>query len=256
MLAGLAGLMLTLPLLVWSCFTLLALVQGEHFYYGLPSRFWAEAVRRWHRNNTRQPRPVTTRLGRWMVRHKALAEPLVLRGDPAAVPALSDLMRCRDENVRWRAARALARMGPAAMAAVPALLEAVYEESPPARVEAAEALVAIGPAREQVMPTVRRLLARGMTGDWFAVLSMHPLWRDDPEAACLLLRAARHDDPDVRNFAVCCLGDARLPNPVHAEQVVPLLLEALRDENQGIRLNAAAVLRKIDPDAAARAGTR
>jgi hypothetical protein len=255
-LAGLAALVMTLPLLAWGGFALPALVQGEHFYCGLPSRLWADAVRRWHRNNPRQPRPVSTWFGRWMLRLSSRAEPPVLRGDPAAVPVLSDLVQCRDENVRWRAARALARMGPTAKAAVPALLEAVYEESPPARAETAEALVAIGPAREEVMPTVRRLLARGRVGDWLAVLGMHPLWRDDPETASLLLRAARHDDLDVRNYAVCCLGEARLPNPVHTEQVIPLLLEALRDEHQGIRRNAAAVLRRIDPEAAARAAVR
>jgi hypothetical protein len=101
-LAGLAGLVLALLLLVWGGFALPALIQGEHFYYGLPSRLWADAVRRWHRNNPRQPRPVSTWFGRWMLRLSSRAEPLVLRGDLAAVPVLSDLMQCRDENVRWR----------------------------------------------------------------------------------------------------------------------------------------------------------
>jgi HEAT repeat protein len=252
----LTGVVLMMPLLLWGGYLGPALLRQERFYHGLPSSYWARAVRRWHRASSRRHQRSPAWFDAVMMYSGLRGEPAVLQGDPAAVPVLADLARNSDENVRWRAGRALARVGPAAKEAVPILLEVMHEKSLFVRSEAAEALVRIGPTRDEVMPTVLQLIARGQSGDWIAALAIFPLWRDDPGAAPLLIQAACHEDLSVRNLAVCRLGQGVFAARVRVEQVVPLLLEATRDHHYAVRQSAAEALGKIDPEAAARAGVQ
>ncbi len=96
-----------------------------------------------------EPRP-------WTVRETA-ADALARIGE-AAIPDLVAALGDRDEDVRAEAARALAKMGPAAKAAVPALIVALGDRHEAVRRNAARALGQIGPAAEPAIPALIRAM--------------------------------------------------------------------------------------------------
>jgi HEAT repeat protein len=75
---------------------------------------------------------------------------------PPAVQALCEALRDSDDRVRFMAAAALGRIGPAAEAAIPALLETL--DDPAASNEAAESLVRLGKA---AVPALLEVMAKG-----------------------------------------------------------------------------------------------
>jgi len=76
-------------------------------------------------------------------------------GAPAqAVPALIAALGDANENVRANAAKALARIGPAAVEAVPTLIAALGDANENVRANAAKALARIGPAAVEAVPAL------------------------------------------------------------------------------------------------------
>jgi HEAT repeat protein len=69
----------------------------------------------------------------------------LVRIGPAAVPALIEALKDKDRNVRRAAALALGKIGPATKDAVPALIEALKDKESYVRSAAAWALGKIGP---------------------------------------------------------------------------------------------------------------
>jgi len=78
-------------------------------------------------------------------------------GEPA-VPALIDLLKGDDPNLRWMACVSLGRVGPAARSAVPALIEALRSPDREAREHVARALAGVG--TDAVGPLTRALRDR------------------------------------------------------------------------------------------------
>jgi HEAT repeat protein len=107
--ATLGVLALTLAVLAaLGSYVAAGLLRGEHLYLGLPSRYWAGAVRRWAEG------PDLARARFAAVRRYLGLDslPAVLRGDPAATFVLMDLLRDTDREVRVAAFRALDVLDP------------------------------------------------------------------------------------------------------------------------------------------------
>jgi hypothetical protein len=121
-LAGLAGL-LALPWLLWGGYAAVGVLRGQHLYHGLPSGYWASAVRRHeHHDDWLTAGPV------WLREALGLGGiPAVLAGDPAAVPVLLDLLRSKDENVSVHAELALRATRPEARIIMPVVIRALHE---------------------------------------------------------------------------------------------------------------------------------
>jgi HEAT repeat protein len=130
------------------------------------------------------------------------------RGERAGLEALADAMRGRgDADYRWKAARALGRMGPQAAEATPALAEALADDNGHVRIEAAIALGKIGPEAEAAAPA--------------------------------LARALRDEDASIRREAAVALGRIGAPAAVAA------LDRSLEDQDEGVRAAARAALDSI-----------
>jgi HEAT repeat protein len=132
--------------------------------------------------------------------------------NPAALPALVQLLRDGDPSIRRDAALCLgANLGTKAVPAVAALAKASWDENPDVQCAAAEALGRIGPAASQVVaPLVALLRSR--------------------------------QDSGVHSSAAEALG---LIGP-RASSAVGVLLEKLKDHDSLVRAHAALALWRID----------
>jgi HEAT repeat protein len=87
--------------------------------------------------------------------HAAYALGVIGPAATAAVPALSDALKDRDEDVRHWAAEALGRIG---AVAVPVLIDALKDNDKSLRLEAATALGNIGPEARSTAPALADVL--------------------------------------------------------------------------------------------------
>src|SRR5207253_5069864 len=76
------------------------------------------------------------------------------RGDPAAVAGLAEAALHGIDDGRWRAARALAKLGPAAAPPTVALARALSDPDEKLRKESALALASIGPPAGEAVPAL------------------------------------------------------------------------------------------------------
>jgi HEAT repeat protein len=165
---------------------------------------------------------------------------------PEASKVADSLVRAlgdADQDVRFEAARALAKLG---AAAAPALAKALGAPEPRARSSAARALAALGPRAVAAVP---RLAA--------ALKDLSPevregaaaaLGRVGPQAApavAALGEALKDKDVKVRRSAAAALGWVGTA----AARSVPGLAKALEDEDAGVRRASAEALLKIGPAA-------
>lgn len=176
------------------------------------------------------------------IRLKAV-EALEQAGAPG-VPRLVVALGSADSAVRWRAARALGRLGPLACEAVPAI-GAVVARDPDrqARVIAAESLGWIGDCARLAVPALVTR-ARDDDGDMrsSAALALGRIGWGDDEAVLALIESLKDPRADVRASAASALGQM---GP-EAKEAVPALLEALQDARPLVRALAEEALRRID----------
>ena len=132
--------------------------------------------------------------------------------DPAAIPILVELLRDRNDRVRWRAADLLRNLGPKAEPAIPALVVALKDKKYRVQCSAANALGSIGPGAVKAVPG--------------------------------LIKALGDAEGVVRSSAADALGQI---GPTAAESV-SALTKALNDEEEGVRVAAAGGLWKITAD--------
>jgi HEAT repeat protein len=252
--AGILAILVGLPSILWGGYVAYHASRGEHFYRGLPSSYWRGPVSRWAREEPpRLGRRLTWAPG-WLDRPLAylglVGEPAVLSRDPRAVPVLIDLLKDMDNAVRKEAIEALGRNGLAASQAVPALLVAFEGPAISVRHRIVLALERIKPSGEEILPTVLEFVERGDADSWFAALLLFDWWKNGPAAEPLLLQALRHPDADTRMFALQQIAYCDFRVRQEAGGVLRAVQDRLHDENDGVRQVAAAVLKKIDPDAA------
>jgi HEAT repeat protein len=155
------------------------------------------------------------------------------------IPRLLRLLDDSSGDVRWSAARILAKIG---LQAVPYLEEVIGKNSGDAVCHAARAILTNRPDHEPAMralvtqldnpdPTVRRHAA------WF----LQDAGPHGGPAVQRLIEALGDDDPKVRSFASWSLGDIGLPSK-RAELAI---VEALHDDDWAVRTSAAYALGEI-----------
>jgi len=75
-----------------------------------------------------------------------------------------------------------------------------------------------------------------------------------------IVKMLRHPDPAVRRASadvIGCFGPSKQPFlKLITRSAMPSLIEALKDVNQDVRRSAEEALKKIDPEAAAKAGLK
>jgi len=147
----------------------------------------------------------------WKVRSK-VAWALGKLGDRRAVPKLKITMKDEVKDVRQMAVWAVGEIG-VETSVIPLLFEALYDESPDVREEARMAILKIGEL-----------------------------------AASDLVAALNHPDPYIRNFSANSLGiigGKRGASFEVKKMMAEPLVNALKDENEDVRLSVAIALDKL-----------
>jgi HEAT repeat protein len=193
-------------------------------------------------------------------------------GEPAGdiVPALIAALKDRNKDVRQQAADALGWIGPPAREAVPALVAALKDDdaklakkacqalsfiddtgAAPALLEtfqgdrdevraaASWALWHLGPKAQQVLPALRAF-AQGPIEKSAAARTL--LASFGPQVVPVLVNALHDDEAARREAAAEMLG--RIGPPARA--AVPHLINALQDKSSAVALTAAMALAEID----------
>ncbi|MEN6449155.1 MAG: HEAT repeat domain-containing protein [Thermoguttaceae bacterium] len=165
----------------------------------------------------------------------------LVRLGKAAIPALLDVLKERSAGA-WYAADALGKIGPEARTAVPILTELLRDKNRRIRLSAASALADIDPKAEVTMPVLVELLADGDQGVRScaaeATGKFGPMARTATPALIGLLTDR---DADVRCSAAGALGKI---GP-EAKTATPALNRLLHDEDEHVRDAAAESLRAI-----------
>jgi hypothetical protein len=269
----LAGVLVGVPVLLWSGYALLALLRQEHFYHGLPSGWWRGQFARWRGYNDETAKiehgdyERIDRLSRsWVgpvTDYFAISQPLngfAIFYDPAAAPVLCDLVRDGDVDTRLVAAEYLARKQLHPEIVVPAMIAVLEANRPPPhhreRLHAMLFLRAFGPIATAAVPALLNLLNGEFKGTaWDAKrerdLAMLSLRTIDPDNMDLFIRLLEHSDWEVRSDAARMLGYHLGPK---AKAAVPGLVKMLGERHPVSHRTAALMLLRIDPEAAHKAG--
>jgi hypothetical protein len=252
----------------------------ESFYRGKPANYWAgRIIERDDWLPVARPFPWNwlDRIGQRAGGERRaelvrLVQPL-LKGDPAAVPVLIELLRHANEGVRTTAAKGLRAIGPAARDATPALAlglsdtEEVQEKS-------FQALSAIGPGAEAAVPALKAIIraepGRGpafagyvasdsYTAKWPRIAAATVLARIAPgdEEILPALLQALHDREEPDKRLLCAALETLGGLGPRARAAVPGLLEILKAEPDDYSvMRAGETLKRIDPGAAAERGVK
>jgi HEAT repeat protein len=171
-------------------------------------------------------------------------------GDKAA-PAVAALSRCVSEmypDLKEYAIRALADIGPSAKSAVPALKNALHDEEKGARVNVAKALWCILQQPDEVIPIFAAVLENGDSGERYeAAEQLKEMGSLAALAVPALIKALTDEEWTTRSNAAEALGEIGSK----ATTAVPALIRSLQhDDNFLVQANAAQALGKIgDPKA-------
>jgi HEAT repeat protein len=161
------------------------------------------------------------------------------------------MLRTKDSRLNFGAAYGFEVLGPLGKEAVPSLIHiykvGVSEESQAAT---AKALGSIGPAAASAIHSVvkgtshsSRLVRKN------CILALIQIRAEPKLVTPILIKSLR--DPDIKEFAAIGLGLFSLEE--NAREMIPSLVEALKDPDEYVRNVAARTLREIDPEVAAKA---
>lgn len=191
------------------------------------------------------------------------------------VGALAEATRDEDGGVRWMVVKGLMRLGPSAADAVPDLLALLLDEKNPSRHLAALAIGNVGPQAEGAAPELLKVvyttqdfalytsttIALGRIGAPVVPLLAKDLQTDKamrvldvlknlaPNGAPLVVEALRSKNKGVRAKAL----DIVWQYGPAAEPAVPLLVKELKGEDEDLRGKAAHALYILGPVAKAAA---
>jgi hypothetical protein len=159
------------------------------------------------------------------------------------------------EDKNFEGAAAFRMLGADARNAVPGLIK-IYEDkvSDASKCATAYALGGIGPAAQEAIPALLQGLKAN--SDDVRLMSISSLGEihSKPESVVPELTKILHDQGTRRGRldAAYVLGEFG----TNARPAIPELIEMLKDQNKHIRELATNVMRKIDPEAAAKAGVK
>jgi HEAT repeat protein len=191
----------------------------------------------------RSPAPYLTMLDDpSMTIKQAAADTLGLLG-ASGVAALITRLQSDDQNVRYWAAVALGRVGPAAAEAAPALAHALFTSERSVRTRAAAALGQVGQA---AVPVLVPALADTATQFW-AALTLSRLGPHLRPVVPDLINALDAGSPIARAEVALALGEVGEPIP----GAVPGLIRLLAVGDPWLTTRAAIVLGHMGPEARA-----
>jgi hypothetical protein len=249
-LAGLVGLVLALPWLLWGGYALLARIRGEHFYHGLPSSYWKQQLGNWGEGPLGRMAWAPSELKNaafYLGLGYPPAAPIATSGDPAVLPVLLDLLGDSDPFVREKAVTALNQFPRPVAGVIPALVGALGDNSPAVRAQAASVLGQLGAPAAVAVPCLRANLLRAL---WVSGggLRFYPegvpmedreaasaLGRIDPEAAAWLAVRLADPDPAFRRRLVWAMQWC-------GREALDALVQTLGDEDKEVREGAAGIL--------------
>jgi len=146
--------------------------------------------------------------GSWPVRNAA-GRALEDVAEPAHVELLARALADPSAETRYHVARAIGRLGPAALAAVPALTAALRDEDSEVRMESVWALAAFGPAARAAVPPLQGALADPEPQVRAAAAHALAAVDEAPAAAAALARMTSDPAPEVRRAARAALARLR-----------------------------------------------
>jgi HEAT repeat protein len=157
---------------------------------------------------------------------------VLARGGEAAVPALADLLKDKDEQIRFQAIQILRNMGPKAAAkAMPAVKEAISDSNPNVRVWAMHLIAQSGDGPEFLVKTYSSAKDGGVRASLIQTLATIG---DKKYIQPLLKTAMKDDSTEVRQTVVAYIG--HFGNSAEALEIFTL---GLKDSDANIRINAA-----------------
>ena len=168
----------------------------------------------------------------------------------AAVPGLLRACEDEDDGVRQCAVDAVGAVRPAITTALPPLMKALKDPFRGVRRSAAEALALYGPEAHGATPALA--IALKDEDGTVCACAAGALWAIDHQtnvAMETLSVVIKDKNPTARALSAMYFGEIGPP----ARSVVPTLIEALKDFKD-VHEQAADALKKIDPEAATKAG--
>jgi hypothetical protein len=201
-------LLLAAPFAPWMYVAIKGWARGEHFYHGLPSSHWSEAIKQAWSGSPPNGLPWSWR---WLDSPQAYLGPRGDGGamaDPAAVPVILDLLGDPDDFVQGMAATGLGELQPPEQI-TPALVALLHHPEARRRAGACSVLYRFGPAAKEAVPA--------------------------------LVSALYDEDAQVRLWTAAALGEMG----ADATEAVPALVALLRDENEEVCGNVVHSLGKI-----------
>jgi HEAT repeat protein len=168
----------------------------------------------------------------------------------AAVATLTELLGRTTSYFQIEVAAALLQLEPDNRRALMVLEQALSDAN---RQVAARALLRLGPAAKAAAPALRRATEdESVLVRYMAAAAWWKVDGKNPKAFAVLTDALkdRTAPADARTQAALALGELG----EDARDAAPVLLEALRDRNPTVRAVAETALKKVDPEAARKAG--
>ena len=181
---------------------------------------------------------------------------------PAETETLQKLvsdLQSQSKNDQIRAAQILGEMGSDAQFAVPALVKVIKTGSPEARVVSSIALLKIDPYMKDLIPILLRALEKqgeeqeavlgrelGLQEDALSKWSTLMRSKVDPAILPLLVQALREEDKDIRILGVLVLGGVAVQLP----EALPYVLKAYSDLDPEVRGAVVGALSRVGPGVA------
>jgi HEAT repeat protein len=220
-------------------------------YKGLPASYWRMSLLDWRKSQGGSPSPLT-RLQTLLGLCSNGGQPAILRGDPATLPMLLQLIRDEDSSVSGEALYALKNLR-ATKALWRAIVEKLNDKDTRIHSIAEGLLFSFGNrADSNVLPVLSELLQHDESN--IRTESLNIVIHLGPDAAPVVPELARmlHGGWPLRYYAAVALKSVGPDAP----SAIPGLVNMLNDEDELCRGAAADALRHIDPEAAKTAGVK
>jgi HEAT repeat protein len=168
-----------------------------------------------------------------------------------AVPALQGALKSEDQDVRFRALMSLKDIGPPAKGSAAEVGAHLSDKNMAVRILAAETLYCIGAQAKAAVPDLSKVVEQSGYRE-LRVKALHALSHIDmgnDKTILVLVNALRDQDDMMRMQSALELG---VQGPRAKKLAAGALHAALKDANVGVQANAAAALRRVDFDWAAK----
>jgi HEAT repeat protein len=216
---------------------------------GPPAKAALPELRKLMRNSGESTRCAAA-LAVWRIERPVNSHGLQFDPRQDALAVLVEILQSPDLLDLHPAARAIGQIGPEAKPAVPALIRRLELGVPLFSKEILNTLGKIGPEAREAVPALKQLLEhKNEYVCWAAAIALCRMGEASAGLPILVRDMERYPSYMVK-YAEPVLADLGR----EVKPAVPVLLRALRDDDHATYAAAARLLRKIDPDAATKAG--